>query len=167
MKIDYLHNHPQHVQTIAEWHYSEWGLEDYSVAETVIGLHEYCDPSTSLPLALIALENDELLGVCQLKHHELINHFPDLSPWLGGVFVPSSQRGIGIASKLVLHSIDVAYSLGIEKVYLHTKRLDGGIYQKLGWECLCIHQGRTGESLVMERAVDSLRVHEAEPASDI
>ena len=155
MKFDYLHNHPQHTQTIAEWHYSEWAAKDSSVAETLDGLHEYCIPNNALPLALIALENDELLGVCQLKHRELTNHFPNLSPWLGGVFVPSHHRGLGIASKLVLHSIDVAHSLGIEKVYLHTKKLSGGIYQKLGWKPLSIHKGHIGESLVMERVIDA------------
>ena len=155
MKFDYLHNHPQHTQTIAEWHYSEWGAKDSSVSETLDGLHEYCNPTNALPLALLALENNELLGVCQLKHHELTNHFPNLSPWLGGVFVPTHHRGLGIASKIVLHSIDVARSLGIEKVYLHTKRLNGGIYQKLGWQPLSIHKGRSGESLVMERVIDA------------
>ena len=157
MKFDFLSNHPEHKRTIAEWHFDEWGshVVGGTLDQTLDGLNEYCRPGNSIPFALLALDNDELAGVAQLKHHELKTYYPDLTPWLGGVYVPTNRRNLGIARKLVSRAIELAVKLGVERIYLHTKQLDGGIYKHLGWKPLFLHQGQNSETVVMELHVNT------------
>jgi len=155
--FDFLYNRKEHAPSIAEWHYSEWGvnIEGESLQKTLNSLSDYCLVSDTIPLAIIALEKNKLVGVCQLKKHELKQSYPNLSPWLGGVYVPDTSRGSGIATRLVKHAIEVVRGLGIKKIYLHTNQLDGGIYLKLGWKPVEIRKGSTNTSLVMELQIDA------------
>ena len=154
---DFLYNHPEHAPKIAEWHYSEWGvfIEGQTLERTLHNLSDYCLVSATIPLAILALDENRPVGVCQLKKHELAKSYPDLTPWLGGVYVPESRRGHGIASQLVKHTINIARDLGVKHLYLHTNQLDGGIYRTLGWKPLEIRRGNTNTSLVMELQIDA------------
>ena len=105
-----------------------------------------------MPLSILAVDSDEILGVAELKYHEM-EIYPDKEHWIGGVFVPLQHRGKGVASIIINRVIEVASSLGVNTLHLQTEQLDGGLYKQLGWEpCEKIfYQGL--EVLVMERAL--------------
>ncbi|MEO0424019.1 MAG: GNAT family N-acetyltransferase [Pseudomonadota bacterium] len=157
MEFEFLHHAPEHATSIAEWYFQEWGKgAGGSSRETVLeALSDYCLDTPSIPLAVLALEGKELWGVCQLKHHELQDAFPALTPWLGGVYVRSDRRGRRIASTLVSHTVAVASGLGLAQLYLQTSRLDGGFYRKLGWVPITSHESSAGEVLIMQRGTDA------------
>ena len=62
--------------------------------------------------------------------------YPDYEYWIGGVYVKSSARGEGVATCLVQAVINQAKKFGIERLYLQTEKLDGGIYSKVGFSLI-------------------------------
>jgi len=58
------------------------------------------------------------------------------SHWLSGVFVEPSSRGLGVASALCRQIVALALEHNIADLYLETERLDGGLYERLGWRTI-------------------------------
>jgi predicted N-acetyltransferase YhbS len=53
----------------------------------------------SLPLALVASTDGELLGMGALREHDLPSH-EEFTPWLGGMFVLPQHRRKGVGAAL-------------------------------------------------------------------
>jgi predicted GNAT family N-acyltransferase len=93
-------------------------------------LHEYLN-SDKIPLILLAIQAGELAGAVQLKFREM-TIYPDREHWIGGVYVAEKFRGKKLATTLVDRAIVLAQQMGAQALYLQTKRLDGGLYRKMG-----------------------------------
>ena len=130
----YLAKHPQHIKQLAEWYFDEWGeyVEDSSALVFQEKLKAYLNIDR-IPLIILAVEGDTLVGAAQLKFHEM-TIYPDKEYWLGGVYVNPDYRGQFIASQLVLQAEKHAIELNISHLHLQTESLNGGLYAKLGWE---------------------------------
>ena len=135
MKITYLANHPQHVSTVAKWVMDEWGHE--SPGTTLEGLEEkfrtYLNRGT-IPLTLLAMENDRPLGIASLVIHDMKDH-RELSPWLAAVYVLPEHRGQGIGSKLVKSIELLSANFEVEKLYLFTPDRES-FYARMNWTVL-------------------------------
>lgn len=151
MKFDYLADHKEAIPIIARWYFGQWGeLEaDNSFGETVQKLHGYLNRDR-IPLLILAIDNDQILGVAQLKYHE-IPDYPDREHWLGGVYVPEKHRGKKIGQKLAGKIADIARSFEVQALYLQTQKLDGGLYKKIGWKPVEKIIYRRKEVLIMEK----------------
>ncbi|KZN36973.1 GNAT family N-acetyltransferase [Pseudoalteromonas luteoviolacea] len=147
----YLADKPQYLTTIASWYFKQWCEHSgrYSLQEVKQklekALNQHC-----LPMSVIALRGDELVGVAELKFHEM-DAYLEFEHWLGGVFVSPSARGENIAKHLVIHLIDQAKRLDIKALYLQTESLGGGLYRKLGFEPLFITDSKGVRVLVMKK----------------
>jgi predicted N-acetyltransferase YhbS len=89
------------------------------------------DASTAdaLPLCLIALNGDELLGAINLVDNDDEDH-TDWRPWLAGMVVAAPHRGQGIGSQLVRALLVEAKRFNFDRVYFGT---DGPrFYERLG-----------------------------------
>ncbi|MFC0716753.1 GNAT family N-acetyltransferase [Luteimonas padinae] len=104
----------------------------------------------SFPYTYLALVDGQLIGAAQLKLQEM-KEFPALAHWLGNVYVVASARGTGVAQALVSHVAAEAQDHGIEKLYLQTEDLSGGLYSRCGWTALTHTQSHGKEVLIMER----------------
>jgi len=71
------------------------------------------------------------IGTAALTEHDMKTH-PELTPWLGGVYVVPVARRRGVASALVRHLMVRVAALGIRDLYLYTNGAEG-LYQRLGW----------------------------------
>jgi GNAT superfamily N-acetyltransferase len=139
------------IPTIARWYFDEWGhLDEGSSVEKFRYKLGKALNRDRVPLVVLAVESDVIIGVTELKFREM-DIYPEKEHWLGGVFVPSEHRGRGIASSIVSKASEIAKSFGIATLYLQTERLSGGLYACLGWRGLerVSYKGR--EVLVMER----------------
>lgn len=153
MKIDLLANHRHWLPTLANWYVQEWG-QCKDAAETqkeIQNLQAYCNKN-KVPLILVAFENDTLLGAVQLKMHEM-TIYPNYPYWVGGVYVGKQHRKRGIAKLLVLEAIDKARELHIDKLYLQTENLSGGIYKELGWSPIEEVNYNGEDVVVMQKAI--------------
>jgi GNAT superfamily N-acetyltransferase len=112
-------------------------------------LHSYLNKE-QIPLIVLAVEGDEILGAAQLKYREM-DIYPEKEHWLGGVFVSSEYRGKKIASKIVIKLLSIAESLNVKSLYLQTENLNGGLYSLLGWQPLEQVNYHGVDVLVMEK----------------
>lgn len=135
MRIDTIASHLEYVDTIARWHWDEWGHVDPggSPATWIANLRLFTHRDR-IPTTYVALEGDRLLGSVTLNDLDMHTH-PELWPWLAGVYVTPSARGKGVASALVTHAVSEARGMGVERLYLYTHSARG-LYEKLGWSVI-------------------------------
>ena len=133
--VDYLAHYPHLADELARWSWNEWRSiyeERGQTFEHALKNYRERRNTDCLPLAIVALLNDELIGTVSLKFNDLDTR-PNLDPWLGGVFVIPSWRGRGVASLLMQRAVEAAARLKLTKLYLWTSSAEG-LYQKLGWQ---------------------------------
>ena len=111
--------------------YNGYLYKDKTLAKEIEKLQSYLNKD-KIPLILLAIDNDEILGVAQLKYHEM-SIYPDKTHWLGGVYVSKKHRGKGIAEQIILEIIAKAKELNVRKLYFQTENLSGGLYRRMGW----------------------------------
>ena len=135
MELKFLADHEDAIPTIAKWYYNEWGYR-----EPENSFEKTCEriggklTRDKVPLHIVAVEDDNVLGAAQLKLYEM-DIYPDKEYWLGSVYVAPSARGRKVASQLCERIVDIARSFNIPTLYLQTERIDdGGLYARLGWK---------------------------------
>lgn len=134
IEIHHLHDRTQHIPTVAAWQQAEFGyLSPSGTVEQRVERLRGASDKALLPISLVAISAGEgdLVGSASLVATTLTHkHF---TPWLSSVFVPSTQRGRGIASKLSLAAVAEAGRLGFEKIFLFTPKSEA-LYARLGWK---------------------------------
>jgi GNAT superfamily N-acetyltransferase len=136
MTITPLADCPRFAPVIAQWHYAEWG--HLYPGGTVAGWLDHIQTRMNadrIPMTIIAFDDrDEPVGTAALTEHDMETH-PELSPWLGDVYVIPAARRRGVARALIGDLISRAADLGVHDLYLHTNAAEA-LYQKLGWRVL-------------------------------
>ncbi len=134
MKIDYLANHAELAEQLAKFSWTEWRhiyeQRGESFADAARSYRERAQIG-ALPLAFVALAEQQLVGMVSLKDADLEIR-PELTPWLGGLYVVPERRRRGVASLLVQRAEEEAARLGLPKLFLWTSSAEG-LYDKLGW----------------------------------
>lgn len=132
MSIVDLRQEPQHLDTLAQWHFAEWSYLNpgESLAQRQQRMHSYLAEET-IPSTYVYRHEGQLAGSAAIVHHDMDTH-GELSPWLASVYVKPELRGKGIGSQLVRQIMRVAAESGIKELFLFT---DGGknFYARLGW----------------------------------
>lgn len=136
MEFILLADDPLAYKEVASWYFEQWlsNVPDMTVGRVESKLATYTNRDKA-PLLMLAKLDGELIGAAELKIHEM-DIYPDYEYWIGGVYVKSSERGKGIAARLVQEVIGQAKMFGIKKLYLQTEKLDGGIYSKVGFSLI-------------------------------
>jgi GNAT superfamily N-acetyltransferase len=151
MRFALLADYPDAIPQIASWYFDEWGyLHPDSGLKDMQSKLQGSLNHDELPLLILAFENEEIMGVAQLKFHEM-DIYPEKEHWLGGVYVPVEHCGKGIATQLIRQALRIARSLGIPALFLQTENLDGGLYTNLGWVPVDQAKNCGVDVLVMEK----------------
>jgi N-acetylglutamate synthase-like GNAT family acetyltransferase len=135
MKIENLADHPEALRVLAEWQHAEWGyLRPGDTAEKrMVRLQGYANRDR-IPLTVVALEEDNVLGSASLIPHDMDTRM-ELTPWLAGVFVGEAYRRRGIGAELVRRIMAEAGGLKVPLLYLYTVHSER-FYAALGWTWL-------------------------------
>ncbi|MDX1642194.1 MAG: GNAT family N-acetyltransferase [Balneolaceae bacterium] len=150
MEFVYLADRPDAIPTLANWYFNQWGyLNDVSSVDKTVGILQQYLNRDKLPLIILAIENEEVIGAVQLKFYEM-DIYPEKEHWLGGVYVSANHRKRNIAGRLVRKALEIAKSHNIETLYLQTEKLDGGLYKPLGWKAIETLEYRGKKVLVMK-----------------
>lgn len=129
MKIDYLGNHSEYMETVTKWLCEEFGNEDnYKFFESIIKSSLTKD---KLPLTFVAIDGDKVVGTVGLWRADLLSR-QDLYPWLSALYVTEDYRDRGIGQELQKFIINYCKGKGIDKLYLYTDLEN--YYEKMGWE---------------------------------
>jgi GNAT superfamily N-acetyltransferase len=133
MHIDYLCNHPNLIEELAELNFKEWG--EFRPGDTLEARTERMRAACgkgAIPSVVVAIEDSQLLGGALLIDSDMKIR-PQLTPWLAGVYVKAEQRGRGVASQLVKRIVEEAAALDVRELYLYTDAAQS-LYARLGWE---------------------------------
>lgn len=135
--LKFLADAPELSATIAKWYYDEWGSDENEI--TFDYIHDLVINKASnknqLPLSIILMVNDELAGVAELKYRENKNH-PEYTHWLGGIYVDSKFRGLGLSAQLIERAKQVAKELALKDLYLQAEPHNVALYEKHGFRQL-------------------------------
>lgn len=132
MRIDFLANHPQHVETVTKWLWLQWGEPyNYLFWKTLV---KSCLSTSTLPQAYLAIsELGEAIGTACLWRCDLLSR-QDLTPWLACLFVDPQYRQMGVGKRLQYHCCQQAKKMGFRMVYLFSEL--EGYYEAFGWTYL-------------------------------
>jgi predicted N-acetyltransferase YhbS len=133
--VDYLAECPQHIETLARWHFGEWGKWNPAndVAARSLKLQNYLRKD-GVPLMFVAQAGGQPIGSAALVEQDLPER-TDLSPWLASVFVDPAWRKQGVGRALVRRVMEEAARQGLAKFYLFTPDQQQ-FYESLGWTLL-------------------------------
>ena len=129
MKIALLIDHAGFIDTLAEWFEREWepyyGAQGPGDARADLASRGNRD---RLPIALVAIDNDELRGTASLDRDPNTG----LVPSIVGLLVAKKHRRQGIASALLEAAERLVAELGYDEVFMSTSLL-GELLQRKGW----------------------------------
>jgi GNAT superfamily N-acetyltransferase len=135
ISIDYLANCPEFIDELAQLSWKEW-QEIYEQRNQTLedSLKNYQERMNTdrLPLTLVAVNGDELVGMVSLKYHDMDTR-PDLDPWLGGLLVLPEWRNHGVGTMLMHRATEEARRLKVPRLYLWTHSAER-LYRRLGWQ---------------------------------
>ncbi|MBV9576671.1 MAG: GNAT family N-acetyltransferase [Gammaproteobacteria bacterium] len=153
MKVEFLADHLDCRDKIASWFMKEWG-ERYPERNLAcwVETQTYINKD-KLPLTLIAIENDEIIGTVCLRSDGMITH-SEWKAWLSYLYVPALHRGKGIAKTLVRQAELIATGLGISELHLFTRMEKPKLYIDIGWKLVGTENYRGGHVTIMSKNVD-------------
>jgi N-acetylglutamate synthase-like GNAT family acetyltransferase len=135
MRIEYLADQPEALRRLAEWKHQEWGhLRPGDTVEKRQARIAATSNRSQIPLTVVALEGEEVLGCASLIDHDMETRM-ELKPWLAGVYVGERYRRRGIGAELVRRIMSEAGKLKVLLLYLYTVDSER-FYAALGWTLL-------------------------------
>jgi GNAT superfamily N-acetyltransferase len=136
LNFEFLVDRQDSIPVVAKWYFEEWGynVPGNSIEQSIDRITRKVNREQP-PLHILAVEDGKVLGVAQLKLHEM-DIYPEQEFWLGGLFVSPISRSKGIGSALTNKIATIAADFGVKDLYLQTEALDGGLYQQLGWHVI-------------------------------
>lgn len=128
--LHYLHDVPEHTETIARWIFETFPYEFDGLT-----FDEWLKMLTNPERVIfVALENNQAVGTASLDPEDLPPR-ADLTPWLASVYVLPEFRARGLGAMLIDAVAKEAKAQGFEQIYLHTSE-HTDFYAKRGWRVL-------------------------------
>ena len=140
LKVVFLGDKQDHVQTLAGWTYNKWKNYDPTLTlEKSIESYQKRLNTDKVPFVLLLLNKDQPIGMVYLNEHEPMPGFEDKSPWIGDFYMlPNYDRqGLQFRRYLMRNLEGVSKNLGFKKLYVFTSdpsRVDW--YMELGWKII-------------------------------
>ena len=129
--IEHLADHKEHVDTVINWIWKEFGNENnYAFFESII---KNSLRKNQLPLTFIALCDNELVGTVGLWRSDLMSR-QDLYPWLSALYVKENYRGRKIGQELQQFLVNYCRKAGFKELFLYTDI--SNYYEKTDWKYL-------------------------------
>ena len=93
--VDYLFEHPEHLECVAEWIHAEFSADKRPLASVAGFAVTSSNCADRIPLSLLALADDVPVGTINLVENDDENR-TYLRPWLAALFVVPDRRRQGI-----------------------------------------------------------------------
>ena len=132
MKIELLADHQSFIPQLAEWYLAEWGpyYGEGGPGDAQIDLSSRCNRD-GLPLGVVAIDGEQLLGVAALDLDVTTN----LTPSVVGLLVGPDFRQRGVATALIKACEEHVQQLDEPRLYVSTSVL-GDLLKRLGWQAM-------------------------------
>ena len=145
MQTELLANRADAIPLLARWYQAEWApyYGPDGPGDALADLHSRSNLK-KLPIGLVAIQNNEVLGTVALDLDPATN----LKPSVVGLLVAPEWRGKGVATALLAAAEHLAKQLGCDKLYISTDILSDMLVRK-GWR-------QIGEVEFLNRAQGSI-----------
>lgn len=132
LKIEYLKDNLRYARRLAELCAHQW-RHLYLDWDQATALREFKSQRNdgTLPLSLVAMQNEELVGVVSLIFDDLPG-YEHLNPWLASLLVLPEHRKKGVGVRLVREVEQRLLLNGIPRAYVFTESART-FFEKLGW----------------------------------
>ena len=160
IEIVALADRPALVTAIAPWIWQEWGRARPETLEEVTAGMAAKTARLGPEQCFVLLEDGQPVATASLFHQDL-DARPDLTPWLGAVFVHPDHRGRGHARRLVRRVEAACIEAAIATLWLHTE-FARGMYEGLGWTAVEPQNDRGHAVTLMRRDFRGQAVDEKE-----
>ena len=120
IKIKYLCEYPNHLSKVTQLWCDTIGKKwrpDAIQSNVEARFREHFNKD-ALPLTYIALDGEEVVGMCSLRSHDGLKS--KYLPWLGSLCVEEAYRKRGIGKLLMKVIKEKAHKMGFQKLYLFT-----------------------------------------------
>lgn len=156
VKIQYLVDVPQHVDTLAQWTVDAWGKYDptLNITNATAALTAKRNKD-KVPFTLVAINGSEPVGMVSLKSKIKVAGYEDRNLWLGSYWVIEQYRDQGIGTQLLKQAYAKARELGYKKISLFASDPKAPEwYARQGWKQFATdtYQGHT--VVLMEYILD-------------
>lgn len=167
IELVYLSDNTRFLQLCAVWAFKTWGRynHEFTLEKRVESFKQHSQKK-QIPFTILALDDGRAVGMASLRPNDGIR--PDLTPWLGSVFVDPLLRNKGIGQLLVEEVCRLAKELGYPKVYLLTYEDSlPSWYSRLGWRTISRDVCHGHSVSVMEIELNQwMRPTAAQPATN-
>ena len=130
--IKNLADYPEHVPLISKWLWQEFGKKHGRTLKETTYRTEH-SLTKKCPQVLVAFYGNHPVGTVTLRGSDH-PYRPDLSPWLGSLFVLKKYRNLRIGTYLQQALLKTAKKQKFKKIYLITELKN--YYGKNGWKFL-------------------------------
>jgi len=133
IQMEDLSEHIDFIPLLTEWHFKQWGDMTGALTESGYESLLFTHVSTQeIPLTLVAVENDKLLGSVNIVECDMSAR-SELRPWLAQLYVHPRERGRCIGPALVQAAVARTRKLGFDYLYLYTSGTLPSFYERIGW----------------------------------
>lgn len=132
-----LRVHPEFIDIVCDWLYSEWGNNNKNFWYSWIKNSMQKD---SIPKTYVITVDKQIAGTYSLWRCDLQSR-QDLFPWFGGLYVSTEFRGKKFNNQklgeiMQQHAFGELKKMGYEQAYLFTEK-KSKYYEKYGWQYQC------------------------------
>lgn len=154
--FELLVQHPHHHAELAQWMFQEWGqfYPGATLEKTARWVHRTSRRS-GLPLTMLALDAQNLVGFAMLQRQELYRE-KGITPWLGGLLVKKNYQRQGVGTRLLDWATHYASSLDYQMLYLLS--FDNTLcdwYKAKGWSVVRTDETTTHPLIIMETTLSN------------
>lgn len=135
ISLDFIGHHPEHIETIAQWHQAEWHhINPGATTESRVATYSNYLSEETIPCCILALSSEQPVGSASLVASDMETR-PELGPWLASLYVHPDWRRQGIATQLIKRILSIAKHCKIQRLYLFTPD-QKAFYADRGWHAL-------------------------------
>ncbi|MDP4183324.1 MAG: GNAT family N-acetyltransferase [Bacillota bacterium] len=131
MRIEYLCENKQYIDTVVKWIYNEFikGIRP-GISYERVESGFWQRGKEALPITIVVVEDKTCIGAASLVVNDLKPR--EYTPWLAGLYVDKEYRNKGIGKVLIKEIEAIAHRFGYDTLYLRTEHASG-YYRKIGW----------------------------------
>jgi predicted N-acetyltransferase YhbS len=127
---------------VADRVWNAWWRPHGRLLQTVTDFFDDLPEAREVPFCLVAHDAGRYLGSVLAIASDLDDR-PELSPWVGALWVEPEFRRQGVAGGLVRAALAEVFSVGHELAFLCATAEKRGMYQNQGWQLI---EEKVGES---------------------
>lgn len=118
----------------ATLHFRAWGK--YETERTLTQWKDnWLEDPNKLAVIIMIDDAGEIIGTASLKTFNMGDQFPDLSPWLSGLYVTPDYKDEGVDALLMYTIVQIAKAMEFETLYAFEHEIEKHreFYEQFGW----------------------------------